>query len=221
MSISNQIPSSRVIQPGVCTSSTRPASPYTGQCIYETDTNRLYVWNGSAWVIPNQTTQNPEGLELVRTVTVSGSSLVTMDSLFTTTYDNYRIHVNVYGSAASYGKWRFRASGTPATTGYYYGGFYSSVNGLNNYAGSGVSDLNGVYWGSSSSIVSSDYVEVFNPASVTYTGFKSTLWDYGGTPYAYNLQGHREPAVSYDGIQMTPASGTVTGTIAVYGMRKS
>jgi hypothetical protein len=34
----------------VCTSSTRPASPYDGQVIYETDTDATKVWNGSAWV---------------------------------------------------------------------------------------------------------------------------------------------------------------------------
>jgi hypothetical protein len=36
-------------RPGVCTSSTRPTAPYEGQQIYETDTDFLYVWNGSAW----------------------------------------------------------------------------------------------------------------------------------------------------------------------------
>ena len=35
------------LKPGVCTSSTRPASPYDGQVIYENDTNRTLVWNGS------------------------------------------------------------------------------------------------------------------------------------------------------------------------------
>jgi len=34
---------------GVCTSSTRPQSPYVGQMIFETDTNLLKVWLGSAW----------------------------------------------------------------------------------------------------------------------------------------------------------------------------
>lgn len=37
------------IKPGVCTSTTRPASPFVGQTIYETDTNRMLVWNGSSW----------------------------------------------------------------------------------------------------------------------------------------------------------------------------
>ena len=37
------------IRPGVCTSSTRPANPYSGQVIYETDTNNIRFWSGSAW----------------------------------------------------------------------------------------------------------------------------------------------------------------------------
>lgn len=38
------------IQPGICTSTTRPAVPYEGQMIYETDTDRTLVWNSSAWI---------------------------------------------------------------------------------------------------------------------------------------------------------------------------
>jgi len=37
------------IKPGVCTSSTRPANPFEGQVIYETDTNNIRFWSGSAW----------------------------------------------------------------------------------------------------------------------------------------------------------------------------
>jgi hypothetical protein len=55
MGLSNYIPSSRIAQSGVCTSSTRPASPFEGQMIYETDTDRVLVWNGSAWY-PNWNT---------------------------------------------------------------------------------------------------------------------------------------------------------------------
>jgi hypothetical protein len=40
-------------RPGVCTSSTRPTAPYEGQQIYETDTDKLLVWNGSAWIVVN------------------------------------------------------------------------------------------------------------------------------------------------------------------------
>jgi len=37
------------VKPGVCTSSTRPASPFDGQVIYETDTNVVSVYDGAAW----------------------------------------------------------------------------------------------------------------------------------------------------------------------------
>jgi hypothetical protein len=53
MGLSNYLPSSRISQSGVCTSSTRPASPFEGQVIYETDTDRVLVWNASVWKITN------------------------------------------------------------------------------------------------------------------------------------------------------------------------
>ncbi len=37
----------------ICTSSTRPASPFEGQKIYETDTDRELTYDGSAWVQTN------------------------------------------------------------------------------------------------------------------------------------------------------------------------
>lgn len=53
MGISQQIGASSAIKAGVCTSSTRPASPFEGQVIYETDTDLTYVWSGSAWISPS------------------------------------------------------------------------------------------------------------------------------------------------------------------------
>lgn len=50
MAISNN---SRGMQPGVCTSTTRPTNPYEGFMIYETDTDKTLFWNGSAWVNVN------------------------------------------------------------------------------------------------------------------------------------------------------------------------
>ena len=38
------------LRPGVCTSSNRPATPFEGQMIYETDTDKVLVYNGSAWL---------------------------------------------------------------------------------------------------------------------------------------------------------------------------
>lgn len=40
---------SQGLRPGVCTSSNRPANPFEGQIVYETDTDMVAIWNGSAW----------------------------------------------------------------------------------------------------------------------------------------------------------------------------
>lgn len=37
------------LKPGVVTSSNRPANPYDGMMIYETDTNLVRIWNGTTW----------------------------------------------------------------------------------------------------------------------------------------------------------------------------
>jgi hypothetical protein len=60
MPISSFLAPSAIAKPGVCTSSTRPASPYEGQVIYQTDNDQLLVYNGSAWVCltPQSDTQN-------------------------------------------------------------------------------------------------------------------------------------------------------------------
>lgn len=50
MAISSFLAPSAIAKPGVCTSTTRPASPYAGQFIWQTDNNQLLVYNGSAWV---------------------------------------------------------------------------------------------------------------------------------------------------------------------------
>ena len=53
MGLSTSLPNA-VVQPGVCTSTTRPSSPYKGQTIYETDTGRLLVYYGvtTGWQLP-------------------------------------------------------------------------------------------------------------------------------------------------------------------------
>ncbi len=54
------------LKQGVCTSSTRPVSPFEGQMIYETDTDMLGVWNGSSWrYFASSATTNGSVLQVV------------------------------------------------------------------------------------------------------------------------------------------------------------
>ena len=68
--------------PGVCTSTTRPTSPYTGQSVYETDTKQGRVWDGLAW---QRFPYTP-----AFSVSVSGS-----DVLATSKVSFSNVHVNV------------------------------------------------------------------------------------------------------------------------------
>lgn len=70
MGISNV---SNGLRSGVCTSTTRPTAPYEGQMIYETDTDMVAIWNGSAWrYIAATTPTNGTVLQVVQGVYGSG-----------------------------------------------------------------------------------------------------------------------------------------------------
>lgn len=75
MPLSSVVGAQSIVKPGVCTSSTRPASPYVGQCIYETDTLLAKVWNGSTWA------DYPEG-KLTATTAVTSNRNILINGSF-------------------------------------------------------------------------------------------------------------------------------------------
>ena len=75
---------------GVCTSSTRPTSPFEGQMIYETDTDMVAIWNGSSWrYLAATTPTNGTVLQIVQAsysaVIVSNSTTTMADTNLTAT----------------------------------------------------------------------------------------------------------------------------------------
>lgn len=49
MPLSSVLGAQSLVRPGVCTSLTRPAAPFEGQVIYETDTDKIASYNGTVW----------------------------------------------------------------------------------------------------------------------------------------------------------------------------
>jgi hypothetical protein len=74
------------LKPGVCTSSTRPSSPFEGQMIYETDTDILAIWNGTAWRYIAAATATSGSILQVKTFTY-GSGQYTQATAGTTFVD--------------------------------------------------------------------------------------------------------------------------------------
>jgi hypothetical protein len=106
MPLSNYLPSSRLIQPGVCTSTTRPASPYEGQAIYETDTDKVLVWNGAAWYanwnLPWGMVKFVSSTSATYTFTASGEVDLTATGSFTAVANRrYKVHAECYGAKST------------------------------------------------------------------------------------------------------------------------
>lgn len=58
------------LKPGVCTSTTRPSNPFEGQMIYETDTDMVAIWNGTAWRYVSATTPTNGSVLQVQSTTL-------------------------------------------------------------------------------------------------------------------------------------------------------
>ena len=90
MGISNTIPPSRLIQPGVvANTAARPTSPFTGQAIYQTDTDEVLYYNGTSWSRP---WNMPWGYVFNTTTTsqtITGGYVVGLNTTFTAVANRY------------------------------------------------------------------------------------------------------------------------------------
>jgi hypothetical protein len=201
------------IRPGVATSSNRPAVPFDGQVIFETDTENLKAYNGSAWV-----TQN--ALQLIKTQTIgSAVSSVTVSDVFSSTYDNYLVVVS--GGVGSTTNQMGLTLGATATGYYRFGtyGTYSSatVQGINTSNGANWGDIVGM---SANSL--SGTIELIAPNLAKRTSFSSSMQQVATGGYSLNSAGFLDDATQYTAFTLTCGSGTVTGgEIRVYGYANS
>ena len=234
MPLSSVVGAQSIIKPGVCTSSTRPAVPFEGQVIFETDTDRLYVYNGTAWVIPNSPAQNPQGLELVTTATCSSGgtasggvitigsavSSVAVANAFNSTYDNYKIII-VGGAGSTTSAVNLILTGS--TTGYYQGTVLVRYD--NGAVSGGFGDNTSSFQiGRSSTdtiLLPFEMLQPFATKPTMITGSYHDTRGIAGTT-AGQYTGFHSVASSFTGFTITFGTGTFTGgTIRVYGYRNS
>jgi hypothetical protein len=220
MGLTNQIGASSLIRPGVIdNAAARPASPFEGQCIFQKDTDQLLVWNGTAWVIPNQTTTNPNGLELIKTQTVGTSvASVSVTDAFSSTYDDYRVmYMGGTGSGAS--SMSLTLTGSTAS-------YYAAVTGANYTGGtSSINDNNASSW-SFAGIVTTNFnsldVNLYGPFLTRRTGMQiSGRVDMRTDGASFIGGGWHNVAASYTGFTIASSQNMTGGTIRVYGYRNS
>jgi hypothetical protein len=150
-------------------------------------------------------------------VSFSGASSVSINNCFTSTYDNYKIIFNFYGSANSAVNLRLRAGGSDlAGTGYTRQ--RSQTDGTAYTGNRGASQG---FWDFGATRGNTTYnsyeMLMLNPSnsltkSIIYNGYdllSGGTIEFGG--------GHNTVASVYDGMTIYPTAGNFTGTIRVYG----
>ena len=209
------------LRPGVCTSSNRPATPFEGQMIYETDTDLTYVYGGSAWQqVAGGTAVGNSGLVYVANGSFSAVTEILLDSVFTSTYRNYRFIFDCQSSAGSSTfTWQVRSAGSTIGTTTYKSQILIIEN--TTMSPSSATAQTGVRVGANdTSAYHAMTMDIFCPQVALPTRFISAFNRDTGKANE-NVWGANTNSTSYDGMRISVGSGTMTGSYTLYGYRNS
>jgi len=160
------------------------------------------------------------GLVLVAQESFSAVSSVSVDDCFTATYDNYLLLCS-YSIAAAGGLYlRMRSSGSDASGGDYYWMRLSAY--ATTVAASGSSGNTYMEIGQYASGDNAAHVTIYGPQASSKTRINASANSYENTGrYWIGDQGFHNVAASYDGVTIYPQTGTMTGSLSIYGYRKA
>lgn len=203
-------------------------SPAEGQLSYLNDINQFQGYAGTSWrplgglapivaptirVSGGSATSNSSGV-----VSFSGATSIGLDNVFTSAYTNYKIFLNIStASATAATAFRYTSGGTITSSSLWYTtGAYWGVNGAGtSTVGNGTADI------AVNVAVSTGYNNTKSVADITITNNR-LISNYSGFPnaaggsLAYGLWNEQNP--THDGFRLNPTSGTITGTVAIYGL---
>jgi hypothetical protein len=157
------------------------------------------------------------------TVTFTTVSSVSLNSIFSSTYRNYKIVIDLTAASASTSQnFKLRSGATDSSSSYYYGFMgIKDLTGANNMTATNVTG--GIQWSTSfggfGDFLASDLI-IYKPFIATrtiLTGLGHGLTTVGGDRFSIAGAGFHDQATSYDGITIIPGSGTISGTVSVYG----
>jgi len=188
-------------------------TPVEGMYAHLNDTDALTYYNGSAWA-----NAGASGLTLINTSSFSAVSSHSVNDVFSSTYDNYKILLTNYSFTGAAGviQMRLRVGGTDNTSNEYQRSkfFWAYTNATGSDSGS---------IGTSSFLIgetSTDYfadIELGGPFRTQETkhATQATRKD-NGLLYA----GSMTVTTSYTGFTLLTTSTTMTGSVSVYGYNK-
>ena len=212
MPLSTVLGAQSLVQPAVCTTATRPASPYTGQAIYDTTTASQLIWNGTAWT-------GTGGLVFIGAGSFTASATASLPTnSFTSTYKNYKVIYQLSAvSGANALRMRFRAAGADNTASNYdfveYGRRYGAATAITNES----TAADNLYLGNSISY-SALSIDVLTPQATAQTiMFSSVNGNDTTADGAFQFNARFTATTSFDAMTLYVSAGTITGTYRVYG----
>ena len=145
---------------------------------------------------------------------------VNFDNVFSADYDSYKVICKVNTSTSLAILARFRTSGSSNTT-------LNYRQQDTTYSGATLSTSRGSF-GSSIQIGNTaprrqfQSFEIINPFKAEDTGFLAfSVEDYGDTPLGRISSGGFRGTTVFDGIELFTSTGTITGTIDIWGYKFS
>lgn len=167
-------------------------------------------------------TLNLTGMTLINTTTFSAVSSQAIDTLFSSTYQNYRMVLTISAVSGTNANilGYFRSAAADVTTN-------NNTENLVQYSTTvtGAETGSTLEFGRSSASYSafSNYaVDIFNPQIARTTTFSSNggFVTSAGVPYQYRSFGYNFSSTQMTGIKIYPSTGTMTGEVSFYGLRK-
>ena len=151
-------------------------------------------------------------------VSFTASTSISLNGIFTSTYDHYKVEIYTTASSTAVLRVVLRSAGTDATAANYD---YTLLYANSGTPGSSTVAAN-AYWTLNASISSTmmkHNLELTNPflASMTTAIGRSVAYASAVAPLVGNFGGGHRLSTSYDGLTFTTSTGSLTGTIRVYG----
>ena len=161
------------------------------------------------------------GLVKINTTSFSAVASQSINSVFSATYTNYKILIDISATSASNTDIyiRLRAGGTDTTANYKSQKIAASattVSAAASYGGTGLwyAGIDGPSSGNSVNNYTLFAPNIAGKTTIVSNGFSP----YASSQYIQIVNGQQTDSTQFDGFTLYPASGTITGKIAVYGL---
>jgi hypothetical protein len=180
-----------------------------GMISYLTDTDKVEAYNGTNWA---QVGASAQGLTLINTTSFSGVASQSVNSVFSSTYANYLVLMNMTTSTTMTPQFRFRTASDDTTSNYNIQHLEASVSTV-----TATRNLNTNIMGLTPTTFNGKLIysmQFLSPNQAVETqGFISTSIYMNLITSAF----YQNTSDQYTGFTLIASTGTISGTLRVFG----